>query len=405
MFFGKRETAERLPPDALEGLLDSLFDKRMAPLKSRASGIAKELGAAREQFSEACSEFRQLSEEPYTEDLWMPNINSIKNQKEQYAAALKEIAGGLSLETDESLDVYNRYRRLLSDVEGMTNSVLRINAKFKTAFYCYSKYMGNFKKASAHIGRLTETLRNELDWRSPEYEQYSGLRERVLKLRLQCEELAALSAGIATLKSNSKLTNDDGVERTESETKERLSAKASELAKLNGEISGLSDRISLLTAPLERPAKKLDHLTMRKKSLHEFISDPINRISGEGEYADFTELVRELKKNVDTGAIDAKNKQELYNSISVLLNSDLLFMINSLKALEHRKLDMNAEGREFERILEDLRSGRESVAKSLHQIEKMETDVSEITKSRDTLRAEIEKAFAANYGKRISIAL
>jgi len=404
MFFGRRETAERLPPDSLEELLDFLFGKRMTPLESRASGIADELRTAMEQFSEACSEFRELKAEPYTEDLWMPNINSIKSQKEQYAVALKEIANGTSLDVDASMDVYGRYRQLLANVEEMTNSVLRINAKFKPAFYCYSNYLGNFKKASAHIGRLTESLRNELDRRSPEYAQYSALRESILKLKLQGEELAALSGGVAALKSNSRLTNDSGVEKTESETRARLSAKASELSVLGEEISRLSNRINLLTAPLERPSKKLDHLTIRKKSLYGFVSDPINMIRNESEWRDFIELVQELKKNVDSGSIEAKNTQELYNSISALLNSDILFMINSLKDLERKRLDLNAEGREFERILADLSSGRESVAKSLRQIEKMERDVAEITKSRESLRAEIEKGFAS-YGKRISITL
>ena len=403
MFFGRRETAEKLPPDSLEGLLESLFNKRMMPLEARASATVNELRSAQGHFYSACTEFEKLDAAPYTEDLWMPNINSIKSQKSQYAAALKEIANSLDLDADESLNIYSRYILILSNVEGMTNNALRTNAKYKQAFYCYSSHLGNFKRASAQIERLTATLRNEIDRRSAEFEQYSNLKESIMNLKLKGEELAALSGSIAALKSNLKSSDGAGLDKVESETRDKLSAKSSELSALGGEISRLASRINLLTAPLERPSKKLDHLTIRKKSLHAFVADPVGTLKNEAEYRDFIELVQELKKNVDSGAIDTKNRQELQNSIAALLNSEIYQMISSLKTTEHKKADMTAEQRELERVLEGIISGRDSATSALHQIEKMEKDYADISMSRDSLKAKIEKEFSANYGKPISI--
>ncbi len=401
----KRKRPSSSPPDSLPSLLDSLFEKKMAPLEGRVSGTVRDLRAAKERFYEACIEFEKLDAPPYTEDLWMPNINSIKNQKEQYASALKQIAASLNLEVDDTLDRYSRYRQVLSNVEAMTNDALKTNSKFKQAFYCYSNYMGNFKKASAYLERLTTALKNELDRRAAEFEQYGILKECILKLRLQGEELASLRDAIGALKSNLKSSDDGGLERIEAETKGKLSAKSAEISALSDEMSKLSNRIGLLTAPLERAARKLDHLTIRKKPLYDYITDPIGRIRNDDEYKDFTDLVLELRKNVESGTIDAKNKQELQNSISALLNSEIHHMINSLKALEHKKADILAEERELQRVMEGIEFGRESKAKSHHQMEKMEKDILEISKSRESLKSGIEKGFYDNYAKHVSILL
>ncbi len=405
MFFGRNETAEKLPSDSLEAMLDSLFNKRMGPLEGRASAIVRELHVAKEHFYSACKEFEKLDAEPYTEDLWMPNINSIKSQKSQYAAALREIANSLDLESDGSLNIYSRYALILSNVESMTSNALRTNAKFKQAFYCYSNHLGNFKKASAQIERLTEMLRNEIGRRAAEFEQYSNLKESIMNLKLKGDELAALSGSIAALKSNLKSSDSVGLDRVESETRKKLSEKSLELSDVGREISRLTSSINLLTASLERPSKKLDHLNIRKKSLHAFVADPVDTIKNEAEYKDFIELVQELKKNVDSGAIDTKNRQDLQNSIATLLNSDIYLMISSLKTTERKKADITAEQRELDRVLDGIISVREGTTSSLHQIERMESDYANISRSRESLKSDIEKGFSANYGKRISIML
>ncbi len=405
MFFGRREKAEPLPLDSLQGLLDSLFGKRMEPLESKASLITRELRAAQEQFSKACAEFERLDAEPYTDDIWMPNVNAIKSQKVQYAAALTEIAGSLDLRAERTADTYSRYRGILSSVEEMTNAALRTNSKFKQSFYCYSRHLGGFKRSSAYFDRLTSALRSELEKRSPEFDRYVRLSEKISRLKAYGQEIEALSSAIASLKSAPKAPDDGTAQKTEAETRKLLANKAAELADASAEMTRLENTISLLTAPLERPSKKLDHLTLRKKPLHRFIEDPIGAIRDEAEYRDFTDLVQELKKNVDSGSIDSKNRQELSNSISALLNCDIYYMISSLKSLERKKLDIMSEERELERILEELDAGRENASKSRHQIERMENDLKAISDSRESLKLEIEGEFRAAYSRPVSIML
>ena len=66
-------------------------------------------------------------------------------------------------------------------------------------------------------------------------------------------------------------------------------------------------------------------------------------------------------------------------------------------------LEINAQIRELERILEELYSGRMSVANAHQQILLMEGEIKRISSSRQSLKDEIEKGFSLNYGKLISI--
>lgn len=403
MFFGRKETVEPLPLPSLSALLDQLFNKKMQPLEERSQGIIRELHAAHGQFISTCLAFEKLDAEPYTEDIWMPNINAIKSNKAQYAAALTDIASHLDLEADLSMNIYSRYYAILSNVEQMMNSIIRTNSKFKQSFYCYSRYLGGFKKASAYLDRLILLFRSELEKRSAEFAQYNLIKEHISQLKAQGSELEALNEAISALRSNSKSIDNDPVEQIESETKKKLSDKSTELLAIREEASRISSRISLLTAPLERPSRKLDHLALRKKSLHLFLEDPVGTIKDESEYHDFMELLHDLEKNVASGAIESKNPQELSNSISILLNSDIYYLITSLKDLDHKRLEVHAQIRELDRILEELYSGRRSVANAHQQILLMEVEIKRILSSRQSLKDEIEKGFSLNYGKLISI--
>jgi len=403
MFFGRNEL-ENIKFDALDKLLISLFEKKLGQLDAKTRAIIKELNQARLEFVDACNKFEKLDVEPYTEDIRFANVNFIKGQKELYATALLRIISKMSLEADDAV-YYNRYRLVLSNVDETTNEILKANAHFKLVMYCYSSYIGNFKRSFSAIGRFREALRHELDSKSKEALEYAKLKEQITRLNLQVEELETLNHNINALKEvlNSK---DKGMAgKDEEELSESLSIKKTELSKLNDELSKLSERISVLTIPLERPSKKLDHLSPRKKPLYYFIANPVKHISNETEYNEFVVLVNELKEAVDKRTIEIKNRAGTISLIYALLNSDLYNIINTFKLLQQKRSEVGDEIKSLEIIFEGIKKGKDTSNEIIRDMATTEERVKEITKLITSTKSTIETMFSSYYRKSISIIL
>ncbi len=75
-------------------------------------------------------------------------------------------------------------------------------------------------------------------------------------------------------------------------------------------------RISLLTTPLERQARKMDHISLGKRRLYPMMADPVGEMKSEAEYQEFKALVKKLKEDVEKESVDAKNRVGTLESIS-----------------------------------------------------------------------------------------
>jgi len=405
MFFGGKGKAESANPDELYPLLNSLFDKKLESFKTRNLGILGELQKAKLQFISACEGFDILNEEPYTEDLYAFNISFIKSQKHLYAMAQKRLLNDLTLKSENAPNAYDEYVSIVSNVESVTKEVLKTNANFKQVVQCYSNYLGDFKKSFSAIERLAKLLRGELDKSAGEFSEYKAVREQVSRLNLQFEELKAINKNIDALKEDSKQNAFGASNKGELDASEGLANKKTELAKANDESSRLYNKINMLTAPLERVAKKQDHLSAGKKQLHAFIEDPISSIGSEAEYNEFRALVQKLNEAVNTGAVDVKNRAAVSRGVSELLSSDIHSMINSFRSIQQRRLEVASEIRSLETVLSSIREERASSERRIRDIETLERSAGEIRKARDAAKSTIEKLLSDYYAKQISILL
>jgi len=403
MLFRKNEP-ENIKPDTLNGLLVSLFEKKLGQFEAKAQAIINSLGQAKIEFIDVCNKFEKLDVAPYTEDMRFANINFIKGQKELYVTALLRIISKMRLEADDTIS-YNRYKLILSNIDEITNEILKTNAHFKLVMYCYSSYIGDFKKTFSAIERFREALRREIDSRSNEASEYAKLKEQITRLNSQIDELEALGYDINALKAILNSKDKSIAEEDEAKLSESLSTKKAGLSKLNGEISKLSETISVLTIPLERPSKKLDHLSPRKKPLYYFIANPVKHISSETEYNEFVVLVKELKEAIDKETIDTKNKAGTTGLISTLLNSGLYNIINSLKLLQHKRSEVEDEIKSLEIIFEGIKKGKDTSEKTIQDMAVMEEKAKEIIKSTTSIKSMIEAMFSSYYRKSISIVL
>ncbi|MDE1768321.1 MAG: hypothetical protein KGH69_04870 [Candidatus Micrarchaeota archaeon] len=402
MFFGKKET-ESIALEDLEELLESLFERKLGSLGSRAAAIASELAGSKSGFSDECDMLERLEAEPYVEELWSPNIGSIKGQKAIYARTLRQINDRLSLEADEALNTYDRYRAMLQDIGQAKESMLKANADFKLILYCYSKHLNGFKRRFSSMERLESSLRKELDSRSREASEYSETKEAISKLRLMTEELQVLNEGISAVSSSLEGKDSEANPDVHERISKELSGKQEELSAVKTDISRIRSRMDELTLPLERPSKKLDHLSARRRKLHDFIADPLGSIASDEDYDEFRAMLTELKESLDKGTVDVKNRGTALNAIEELSNMDIREKAASLRQSMERKTALEEEIRILTQALADTQDEMKAKERSSRDREGMRQKENETMHSREEAKRKVERLFETYYRKRISI--
>lgn len=403
MFFGRSEP-EKVSPEGLEELLSALFEKKIGQFEPRARRILENMGYAREEFIKACDGLEKLEAEPYTEDLYFASVSSIKGQKVLYTKAIRRIASEMKLDAGEGATSYARYQSALASIENAIGEMLKTNASFRTVVYSYSNHFAPFKRAFAGIERNRDELRRELGSRSREAGEYAELKEEIYKFITGIEELKTLVQSIAFLEGSAGRKGEAGAEDEEGSLLKNLEAKRKEFSEIAADAARLSEKISLLTAPLERPARKQDHLSLNNKvALSSFIYDPINKINGESQYGEFVSLLGEMKENIEKGAIDTKNREGVLESVSALLNSDIYSTIKSFNSLQEKKAVVGEEIRMLERTDNELKKGRDSAEKLARDINSMREEAEAVRKTIGLGKASIEKLFLEYYRKHVTI--
>jgi chromosome segregation ATPase len=404
MLFGGKAKAEEVEQGGLVALLNGSFDRKLGRLGATTREVAGELRTARERFIAACEKFEAIDPEPYTEDLYSVNVNFIRSQKGLYAEALKRLAKELVPEhATKSANAYEECEALASHTGEVMSEILKTNATFRLVVHCYPNYLTDFKRSFSSIERLAGLLKGELVRRSQELAEYRAARESISRLDGYGQELHELEGTIERLKEDRSRRAAGEPDSGHSGIQEMLLEKRKELSRLEAEASGLHHRISLLTAPLDRPAKKFDHLSARKRPLHAFIEDPIGAIRGEADYAEFRELLQKLVEEVNSGKVEVKNREEIGGIASALLGADLPSMIGSFDSLQRMRSDLDGEVRGLERTLDSLREGRNASESAAHRLEDLERRVAETERAREAQKAAVERLFLDNYRRQISI--
>lgn len=404
MFFGIGKPEEVRPED-LFVMLDALFERKLGSFVSRSSAIINDLKRVKIEFADQSGKFEKDDGEPYVGNIYLPNITGIKSQKGAYAKALRHAMDKMSLEAGGEANSYDRCKIVLANVDAATNEILKLNASFKLAMFCYPAYVASFRKLFSAIEKLHEALEREVDGRAQDASEYAQLRGNINDLLMQIEEIGGLRQGMAALKDAVSRKNHGTIEKNHEELSQKLSSKRSELDSLNNEISKFSEKINSLLLPLDRPAKKLDHISTRRKQLHQFISNPFDAIKGDDEYLQFIALLKELKEAIKAGTIETKNNEGTIVQISTLLDSDILGTIDSVRLLRTTKLGVEREIGILVRAINDITESKSNSEQLKQDAIDMENRSKELERDIALAQAAIVSGFLRCYRKRISIIL
>ena len=95
-FFKKNAPSDNSPSEEIElnylvPMLKQEFEKEISEFSKLSSGYVESFESSKKEFVNACHILENYTGEPNVEDLWAPNINSIKTQKVSYTKTLERV--------------------------------------------------------------------------------------------------------------------------------------------------------------------------------------------------------------------------------------------------------------------------------------------------------------------------
>ncbi len=404
MFFGRGEP-EDVGLGSLASQLDLLFEKKLGNMPAKAGTAVSNIRKHQAEFGSLCKDLEALDAEPYTEDIWMPNVNTIKNSKEAYASALRQIILRMDTESAGTGTSYQKYERILSSIDRITNEVLKMNATFKSTLYSYSKHMGGLKREFSLLEQHREELRRLLSDKSPEAARYVEVSGLVSELEDAAENLEILQSEEAAA-----VDKFGGPLMVADETKKRsllteLAEMKTSLRDTDARISEHSGRITKLVLPLDRIAKKFDHAHAKERrgQLAALLENPLGRINSREDYLEFNSLLKALGSSIEKNEVDVKNKEETVGMVAALLGADVFGIINTMKSDMKRRGTILGEIKTLEDSIADLeRIGldREKIRNdSINRRSRITALQGEISQKAN----KIEELVFAYYGKRVHV--
>ncbi len=403
MFFGK-EKEEKLGIDEAREYLARMFDERTSGIEELGRLCATRILKARNDFMDHCSAFEALDAEPYTEDLYISNPNSIKSQKVLYARSVRHTAEKMDLEESDEKTAYERSVSLLGRADSAINEILKTNAAFRTVLYSYSNHMAEMKKDFASMERAAEELRKGIGRKDAEFAHFREIKDGITKLKDAELERRTLDERLW----DSGAGPSEGRKREmelRNELIKDLEAKNAEIDEANAHISALSERISLLSAPMVKLARKHDHLSMDKLKLGDFLEDPKRTIRSREDYTAFGAMLGRMKENIEKEIIAVKNREAVLDAVDELWKSDIYELVESEKNLMAEKLGLEADARVIKESIGKVDKRISYMDDEATEVEEVKARIGELAGLSETWKKSIERMFLEFYKKRVSIAM
>ncbi len=398
---GKQKDSEDVLVIHLVPLLNELFDRKLGSLEAKAHSIVVGIRASRDAFLEACSAFEASEAEPDREGLRNVSQTFINEQKKAYINALRRI---LSAEAaGESDNIYNRYESELANIEYAKNEILKVNARFRLVLESYSNGLDMFRASFSSMERYAKALKAELTLRSREVGEYREILESIQKLvafREELEEIRKASADIGGSANEARSSKEQEM----SQVRMKISELGERLTAANKGISDIKSRISLTMAPLAKATKKYEHGMQSKKVLSYYIENPVDTLfRATEEYGQFYKNVLSLKKEMESGKVDVKNRQQAIAAADFILSGTLSALIEEIGVLESSRKPIVDEMAELERISRDISRAERGEAERIRSASDIIKEEENIRKAQKMLKGQIESLFERYYKRLIKI--
>lgn len=398
MFFGKEEPQKQVNIKEFEGLVNDLFNKKIAKLENKALQLMKRINDSRNDFMNACDVFEKLEAEPDTEDLGTSKPNEIKSSKHLYVEALKRLL--LKTSSIQSKTLYHKYDNFLVENELLLNDILKVNNTFRKVLYGYSSNLENFKKTFSTYEAATKHLRSELDKFTEELNEYNKIIQVYEKFLEKLEEKRFLKKELDNISVQNSYEVPQNINKIEISIKEY----ASELYELDAKMSVLKSNMAVIFGNLEKVAKKFDYTSTSKIKIADYMGmHTFETLKNPEIYEDFLKQIVSMEEHINKNKENIKNYDNIKDNIHKILQGKLKEYIDEFDILNENKKTINAKFKDLQNELKRQTNIEDSKIKKKETIKMLIKNIDEIEGEINTKKQFLENLIYEVYKKKISL--
>jgi hypothetical protein len=397
MLFGRAPVKENIPLSELEAYLNRCFDAKLRRLSTRLPEIEAGLAKSHTALEAAAREFSKSDPAPDMEYLYGVKESYLKSQKANYSSSLLHLVsarpeyGGACL--------YLKGQAMLAAHSSFTGGVMKVNNTFKLVMIGYAKGLTGVKQHFTAIERLCKELGSELATCSIEEHEYSKIRSRISAMLESVAEMEAVK--------NNQEHGQPGIfeESALALAQKQLEEKEKGLELAKRDHRDADSALASLLLPMERVARKHDHISPAKRKLADYIKEPAERIRTAEDIDLINRHLTEVTEEIRTGKVDAKNSAGLVSQIEAIGRQDLLALAESSRRAAAGLKEAEAELVESRVQLQALEKGRAEKQRIEGEKARVEHEITQKSARLASEKKELEKLFLSCYRKETEIVL
>jgi hypothetical protein len=295
---------------------------------------------------------------------------------------------------------YSRAKAMLEAYSSFTTSVLKTNNSFKFVMVGYAKDLAEVKRRFTALERLCSELGGEIATCAPEEAEYSKLRSRVVGIQETLSEIERLRNP-----RSESVRNASGDEGAEGAVRKQMEETSKHLELARHRYREADSTLANLLLPVERAARKHDHLSTAKRKLADYMKDPAEHIRTPEDGAIIHRHLVEIEEEIGAGKIEAKHPEALIAQIAAIRSKDLLTLAASAReaAAELRRSETELSG--LHAHLQSLEKAKEERQKAEAGRARTEQEISLKQAKLVSEKKELEQLIQSSYRKHVEITL
>ncbi|MCL5404638.1 MAG: hypothetical protein M1125_02245 [Candidatus Marsarchaeota archaeon] len=362
MLFRKPEEEREVQIGELEGFFREMFERESEKAVKRAEQVEPHITHGLHMFEKAAEALAEYNGEPDEEFIGRASISSAKEQKSHYTDALQKALASLAAELKDA-HAGTRYETMLRKKDIYTefvSKVLSLNSSFKLAVLGYSERMGDFKKSFSVIEKNLKALESELGFGSEAFRQYESAIGHVQALLGGMENIRLASMQNDYTQKDAATASSSDIERDRSALEGKIREISAKISDCEKRSKSISAEMELLLLPIERVSRKYDHSIPSKEGIGQYIADPVSKLASELSYSNFVSLLNDMRKKIEQGSIEIKNKEDVLSQISLILNTNLSDMAYQAMKLESEKAELSEQLKSYDIELHKVHAQKSS---------------------------------------------
>ena len=396
MLFGKPAPSEEIDLSELEAYLNKCFEGKLRRLSTRAPETERDLAKEFSSFAYAIKAFSESTAGPDMEYLYGIKENYIRSQKPNYSSSLLHIAAVKP--AYDGTNIYFRSESMLQAYNKFIIEVMRANNTFRLVMMAYAGELSDTKAHFNTMERLCKELSLELSSCSQQLNEYKELdnKIRAMQDRLSKIELLKRSLGGGPEKEQHQegAGNDIAAQIREKENQLELARRRHNEANLS---------LTGLLLPLERVARKHDHMSPSKRKLTDYIKEPAVVIRTPEDAKELGKQISAVIEEVRSGSMDIKNPDGLVLQLSAIKDRDFLALAESLRERDTEVRKLQEEMKKLQTGLHEVEKSRDAKRRMLEEKGETEKEIIRQSESVSAAKKEIEWLLHNYYKRQVLI--